>query len=116
MRDLLEAARRVEAGSQLVGERLIVDEAVGARRSDGALVQVHGLERASLDTGNLRADQRCTIREVLRAIGRPGPKVLLVRAKCLLMFGVRVGSHRLASCGAAQASIEMAFRLLHGKE
>src|SRR5215813_13819472 len=116
MCDLVEAARRVEAGSQLVGERLVVDEAVCACRRDGALVQIHGIERASLDAGNLGADQRCTILEVLRAIRRPGPKLPLMRAKCFSMFGVRVGSYGFASCGAAQASIEMAFRLLHGKD
>src|SRR6516225_2692918 len=32
------------------------------------------------------------------------------------MLRVRVGADRLASCGAGQASIEMAFRLLQGKE
>src|SRR5262245_66510087 len=32
------------------------------------------------------------------------------------MLGVRVWAHGLATCGTAQAGIEMAFRLLHGKE
>src|SRR5262249_15703221 len=73
MRDLLESARGVEAGSQLVGERLVVDEAVCACRHDGALVEVHSIERASLDPGDLSADQRCTILEVLRTNCRPVP-------------------------------------------
>src|SRR5262249_47619034 len=83
---------------------------------DGALVEVHGLERASFDTGNLGADQRCTILEVLRTIRRPGPKLSLVRAKRFSMLGVRVGAHGLAPCGAAQASIEMAFSLLQWEQ
>src|SRR5262245_55817777 len=66
MRNLLEAPRRVKAGSQLAGERLVVDKAVSACRHYGALVKVHGLERPSLDTGNLSAKQRCTILEILR--------------------------------------------------
>src|SRR6516225_6699883 len=74
MRNLLEAARRVKAGSQLVGEGFVVDKAVSACRHDGALVQVHGLKRASLDSGNLSADQCCTILEVLRTSRRPGLK------------------------------------------
>src|SRR5262249_19732364 len=78
MGDLLEAARRIQAGGQLVGECLVVDKAVCACRPDGALVQVHGLKRASLDTGNLGSDQRCTILEVLRTIRCRGLKLLPV--------------------------------------
>ncbi len=44
MGDLLEAARRVEAGGELIGERLIVDKAVDARRADGLLVKALGIE------------------------------------------------------------------------
>src|SRR5207245_1337956 len=40
-RDLLEAARRVEARRQFAGERLVVDEAVGGSRADGRLVEAH---------------------------------------------------------------------------
>src|SRR6516165_1020512 len=72
VRDLVETTRRVKAGSQFVGERLVVDKAVCACRHDGALVELHGLERASLDTGDLGADQRCTILEILRTIRRQG--------------------------------------------
>src|SRR5215470_8948187 len=67
MRDLLEAARRVEAGSQLVGKRLVVDEAVRTCRRDGTLVQVHGIERPAFQAGDLRADQRRTMCEIVRA-------------------------------------------------
>src|SRR6516164_6749866 len=66
MRDLLQAARGVKAGCQLVGERLVLDKAVDACRHDGALVKIHGIERTSLETRDFSADQRCTIREVLR--------------------------------------------------
>src|SRR5215470_7187658 len=116
MRNLLEATRRVKAGSQLVGERLVVDKAIGACRRDGSLVQVHGLERASFDTGNLSTDQRRTILKVLRAICCPGPKLLLVLPKCFSIFGVRVGARGLAPCSARQRCIEVIFRLLQGKE
>src|SRR5262245_60845870 len=116
MCDFVQATRRVKAGSQLVGERLVVDEAVSARRRDGALVQIHGIERTSLDTGDLSADESCTILEVLRTIRCKSPKFSRVRAKCFSMLGVRVGTHGLAPCGAAQAGIEMAFRLLQWEE
>jgi hypothetical protein len=104
MRDLPETARSVKAGSQLVGKRLVMDEAVCASRYDGALVQVHGIQRASLDPGNFSANQRCTILEVLRTIRRPGSKLSLVPSKCLSIFRVRVGSvasHRAARERAA---------------
>src|SRR5262249_30832634 len=39
-----------------------------------------------------------------------------MRAKCFSMLGVRVGTHGLAPCGAAQTSIEMALRLLQREE
>src|SRR6516165_2864449 len=99
MRDLVETTRRVKAGSQLVGERFVVDKAVSACRHDGALVQVHGLERPSLDSGNLSADQRCTILEVLRTSRRPGLKLSVVPSKCFAVLRVRVGAHGLAACG-----------------
>src|SRR6516225_5924438 len=96
---LYEATGRVKAGSQLVAERLVVDKAVCACRIDGALVQIHGVERSSLDTGNLSADQRCTILEVLRTSRRPGLKLSLVPSKCFAVLRVRVGAHGLAPCG-----------------
>src|SRR5262249_18633516 len=116
MRDLLKAARGVKAGSQLGGERLVVDKAVCSCRCDGALIKVHSLERPSFDTRNLSTDQRRTILEVLRTIRCPSPKLSRVRAKCFSMPGVRIGTHGLAPCGAAQAGIEMAFRLLQWEE
>src|SRR5215471_16923240 len=72
---IFEAARCVKAGSQLVGEGLVVDKAVCACRRDGALVELHGIERASLDAGYLGDDQRCTILEIPRTICREGSKL-----------------------------------------
>src|SRR5262249_54392859 len=85
-------------------------------RADGSLVQVHRLERSPLDARNLRADQRRTVLEVLRTIRRQGPKLSLVPSKRFSMLGAPVRAHRLTACGARQASIEMAFRRLQGKE
>src|SRR6516162_5030064 len=98
IRDLPEAARGVKPGGQFVGERLVMDKAVCPRRRDGALVEVHGLQRASLDTGNLSAHKSGTILEVLRAICRPGPKRPRVPSKGFPVSGVRVGAYWLALC------------------
>src|SRR6202040_3616654 len=53
-RDLLEAARCVEARGQFVGERLVVDKAVGAGRTNGLFVEAHRLDIAAVDAGDLR--------------------------------------------------------------
>src|SRR5262245_20128889 len=90
--DSREAASRVEASRKLVGDRLVVDKAVGTRGRDGALVEVHGIERPSFDTGNLSADQRSTVLEVLRAVRRPALKLSLVTLKRLPVLVVRIGT------------------------
>jgi len=41
--NLLEAARRIEAGSELIGERLVVNEAVCAGRANGLFVEALGI-------------------------------------------------------------------------
>src|SRR5262245_52978737 len=112
MGDLLEAARSVKAGSQLIGQRLVVYKAVCACRADRTLVQVHGTGRASCDTGNLGSDRRCTIVEVLRTIPRQAPELSLVLPTCFAMLGIRVGAYRLAPCSATQRGIEVILLLL----
>ena len=79
MRNFIEATRRIEARSELVGERLILDEAVGAGRPDGLLVEILGIQRTAFDPGDLRSDQCCAVLEVLRAIRRPDLELPVVR-------------------------------------
>src|SRR6516164_11318091 len=102
MRDRLETALGVKARGQLVGERLVVDKAVCACRHDRALVQVHAVERASLDTGNLGPYQHCAVLKVLRTVRCKVPKLSFVPSKRFSMLSVRVGAHGLAACGASQ--------------
>ena len=83
VRDLLEAARGVKARRQLVGERLVVDKAVCLRRTDGLFVKVHGIERAAINPGNLRTNQRGAVLEVFRASRRPDLELSVVRGQCL---------------------------------
>src|ERR1700758_1331092 len=71
MRDLLATTCRVEAGSELVGERLIMDKAIGMGGANGLFVKTLSVELAPLDTGDLRAHQCGAGFEVLRAIFRP---------------------------------------------
>src|SRR5262249_38217612 len=116
MCNLLEAAVRVKAGSQLIGKRLVVNKSVCACRSDGALVQVHGLEWACRETGNLGADQRRTILEVLRTIRCPAQKLSLVPFDRFSMHGVWISANGLAACSAGQRGIEVIFLHLQHKE
>src|SRR5262245_15685279 len=71
MRDLLEATRRVEARGHFVGERLIVNKAIDASRTDGLLVQAHSLDIAAFNPGDLGADERRAVFEIRRAMLRP---------------------------------------------
>src|ERR1700736_3934477 len=69
--DLLEATRRVEAGSQFIGERLIVHKAVGAGRADSIFVKAHRVNIVALDASNFSADKRRAVLEIVRAIVCP---------------------------------------------
>src|SRR5580658_5629356 len=69
--DLLESARGIEAGSEFVGERLIVNKTVVARRADGLFVEALGIELPAVETSDFGGDQRRTVREILGAVLRP---------------------------------------------
>src|SRR5258708_5297404 len=71
MAERLEDARQVEACRNLIGERLVVDKAACACRADCSFVEVHSVERAAFDPGDLCPDQRSAILEIFRTILRP---------------------------------------------
>ena len=91
MREIFEPAPAIEAGGELVGKRLVVDETVGAGRADGFLVQMLGVQLARLDAGDLCADQRSAIRKILWAILRPTFEMAVMRAQRLEMLLTLVG-------------------------
>ena len=107
MRDLLEAARRVEARGQFVGERLVVDKAVCAGRADGLFVEPLGVELAAFDACDLRADQRGAVLEILRAVLRPDLELPVVGGQSLEMLLPLVGGCGIAGCRAGQRAIEV---------
>ena len=59
----LEAARQVEPRGHLMGQRLVLDEAVLASRLNGLLVQLHRIDVASFDAGDLGRHQRVLVGE-----------------------------------------------------
>ena len=83
---MLEAARGVEARGKLVGERLVVDKAVCARRADGLFVQAFGVQLPAFDAGDLRADQRGAVLEILRTVLRPDSELSVVGGQRLDML------------------------------
>src|SRR5262249_45263616 len=85
-RDGLEAARRVEAGRQLVCERLIVDELVVARCLERRFVEALRIELPALDAGDLGADEQRAVLEALRAILCPDIELPLVKDDGLQML------------------------------
>ena len=101
--NLLEAARRIEAGSEFIGERLVVNKAVGARRADGLFVEALGVELAAFDAGNLGADQRGAVLEILRAIRRPELELLVMAATASHMLLPLAGCRGIAGRGAVSA-------------
>ena len=62
--DPLEATPGIKAPCELVVERLVVNEPVLARRSDGAFVEALGLQLPPLVASDLGADQQGAILEI----------------------------------------------------
>src|SRR5215813_9799283 len=78
LRDLLEAAPRIEARGQFIGQSFVLNEALLARGADGLLVESLGFQLAAFEAGDLGADQRRAGLEILGAVLRPGEKPLVM--------------------------------------
>jgi hypothetical protein len=89
--NLLEAMRRVEPRSDFIGERLIVNNAVGAGRADGLFVEALGIELPAFEARDLGGDQRRTVREILGAVLRPHLELLVMGGQRLQMAGPFAG-------------------------
>src|SRR6516225_7505781 len=83
MGDFVKAACSIEAGGDLVGDRLIVDKAVCACRADGLFVKTLGVEFPIFDSCNLRPYQCRAVFEILGAILRPHFELSVVSSHCL---------------------------------
>ena len=109
MRKLFESTGRVEARGQFVGERLIVNKAVGAGRADGLFVEAHRVTITAVDTSNLGADQRGTILEIVRTIRRPELELLLTRSDSVQVLLSLAGRRGIAGSGLRQRAVEVIF-------
>ena len=87
----LEAARRVKARGDLIGERLIMDKAVRAGRTDRLFVQALCIQLSAFDARNLRPHQRGAVFEILRAMFRPYLELFVVNSESIEMLPALVG-------------------------
>ena len=108
--NLLEAMRRVEAGSEFIGERLMVNKAVGAGRADGLFVEAFGIELPAFEPRDLGADQRDAVREIIRAIRRPELELPLMRSDSVQALLSFAGWRGIPGGGLSQGAEEMVFR------
>src|SRR5215831_1346819 len=111
MCDLVKASCRVEAGSNLVGNRLIVDESMHVCRADGLFIKAFGVDHAAFNPGNLGANERCPIFEILRAMLRPDLELSVVRSQRLQMLPALVGRSGVAGCSARKCAVKVIFSL-----
>ena len=89
-----------------------MDEAVGARRADGLFVETLGIELAALDAGDLGADQRGAVLEILRAILRPDLELPVMRSHSVEVLLSLAGRRRVAAGGPGQRAVEVIFGFL----
>src|SRR5262249_49169823 len=106
MCDLLETACRVEAGSNLVGNPLIVDESIRVRRADGLFVKAFGVDHAAFYSRDLRAHQCSAIFEILRAMLRPNLELPVVSCQSLKMVLSLVRRCGIPCCRVGKCAIE----------
>jgi len=78
VRDLVEASCRVEAGSNFVDNRLIVDESIGVRRADGLFVKAFGVDQAAFYSCDFGSRQSNSVFKILRTMLRPYVELFVV--------------------------------------
>ena len=99
----------VESRGEFIGERLVVDKAVGAGRADRLLVEVHGILVAAFYSCDFRTYQRRAIFEILWAILRPYFELPMVSRQSLEMLLPLVGGRGIPRCRVGKSTIEAKF-------
>ena len=112
MRNFLEAARRVEARRKLVGERLVVNEAVRTSRADGLFVEPLGVELAAVEARDLGGDERRAVCEVRRAQLGPLLELVMVSGQGRFVLNPFRGRCCVAQRGARERGVQLILRLI----
>src|ERR1700739_4156722 len=81
----LEPARGVETRSHLMGQALLMNQAVGTRRSDRLFVKILSVELSTFEAGYFGTDQRGAALEILGAIFRPARELRVMGEEHLQM-------------------------------
>ena len=105
----LEATRGIKAPGYLIGERLIMDKAVRARRADGLFVKPLGIRLPALDPRNLRPHQRGAILEILRTVVRPYLKLFVVDFESIEVLSALVCRFRIAARCMGKRTVKFIF-------
>jgi hypothetical protein len=87
-----------------------MDKAVGVRRADSLFVKTLGIQHTAFDAGDLRTDERRTVREILRASRRPDLELSVVRGQCPDMLLPLAGRLGLAGCCSGERTVKVIFR------
>ncbi len=95
MGDRLEAVRGVEPRGHLMGQRFVLDEAVLASRLNGLVVQVHRVEGASFEAGDLGQHERVLVGESRWIVVGPLAHLFPVRRQEFAPPGLLVGGSLL---------------------
>src|ERR1700677_2439498 len=107
--DSLKAAGCMEPRGQLIGESLVLDEAVLARQSNSLFIEAFCVETPIFDAGYLRRDQSIAILEILGAGLRPDFKPLLMGLQIRQKLGSLVERRLIVVASRGQRAIEMVF-------
>ena len=108
-RNFLEAARRVKASGPLVGDRLIVDKALGVRRTHGFLIEVLSVEHAAFNPGDFRTHDRCAILKGDRVVLGPHVELLVVTDESLEVLPPLVARGNIVGCRMRERTVEVKF-------
>jgi hypothetical protein len=91
-----------------------VNKGVCAGRADGLFVEAFGVEVPAFDPRDLGADERGTVLEIVRAIRRPEPELLVMRSDSVQVLLTPAGRTGIEAGGSRQRVIEAIFRRFEG--
>ncbi len=91
------------------GNAFVLDETALARQADGLLVETLGVERSLFDAGDLGADQRRAVSEILGAVMRPYLKLPVMRSESFQVRIMLVYRGRVAVCRPRKRRIKAEF-------
>src|SRR5579863_7604058 len=108
----LGATRAVEPGGHLIGYAFVLHETMLASRTNGLLVQTHGVDIPPLDPGHLRLNERRPVDKILGAIEGPGVVLLPVFRQPRAMIFAIFSRGRIIDCRMTKRIVEVVLREL----